>query len=124
MSLGLGVLELSRPLEQSLPLGLILNEAITNAIKYAFAQNEKGLIRITLKQMEGDRFQLKIADNGKGLPGDVDIKQSNSLGMKLIRLFSEQLEGDLYFISNNGLEIVLNFKTADYHDSVSKKIIA
>jgi hypothetical protein len=48
----------------------------------------------------------------------------NSLGIQLIRLFSEQLEGDLYFINNNGLEVTLNFKAPGYHDTTISKIIA
>jgi two-component system, sensor histidine kinase PdtaS len=111
-------------ISQSVPLGLILNEAITNAIKYAYPKNQKGTIQIYLKHYDTDKLQLKVADSGKGLPDNIDIKHSNSLGMQLIALFSEQLEGDLYFINNNGLEITLNFKAAGYHDAAMNKIIA
>ena len=101
-------------ISQSVPLGLILNEAITNAVKYAYPENEKGVIQISLKHCDTDKLQLKVADNGRGLPPGLNIEQSNSLGLQLIKLFSEQLEGELYFINNNGLEMILNFKTAEH----------
>jgi two-component sensor histidine kinase len=101
-------------ISQSVPLGLILNEAITNAVKYAYPENEKGVIQVSLKHHVTDRLQLKIEDNGRGLPPGLNIEQSNSLGLQLIRLFSEQLEGELYFVNNNGLEMILNFKTAEH----------
>ena len=118
------VTDVNLDISQSVPLGLILNEAITNAIKYAYLENEKGSIQISLKHYDNDMLQLKVADNGKGLPADVDIKHSKSLGLQLIKLFSEQLEGDLYFINSNGLEITLNFNASGYHEAATDKIIA
>jgi two-component sensor histidine kinase len=100
-----------------------LNEAITNAVKYAYPKNEKGAIHISLKHYD-DKLQLRVADNGKGLAADVDIEYSNSLGLQLIRLFSEQLDGDLFFVNKNGLEIILSFKPAGYHDAAINKITA
>jgi len=101
-------------MSQSVPLGLILNEAITNAIKYAYPKNTKGSIQISLQQIEGQQLQLIIADRGRGLPEGFDIEHHHSLGMQLIKLFAEQLDGELIFINRNGLEVVLNFKTAEY----------
>ena len=116
--------DVSLDVSQSVPLGLILNEAITNAIKYAYQQNEKGMIQISLVPLNEERLELKIADNGKGLPAEVDTKHAGSLGMQLIKLFSEQLDGDLYFISNPGLEIVLDFKATAYRVAAITKITA
>jgi len=124
ISFQLNVDELSLDISQSMPLGLILNEAITNAIKYAYPKNERGDIRISLQYADKEQLRLKIADNGKGLPAGFDTDRSNSLGFQLIKLFSEQLDGDLYFISNNGLEIILNFKAGGYNDAAIKKITA
>jgi two-component system, sensor histidine kinase PdtaS len=108
-------------ISQSVPLGLILNEGITNAIKYAYGDNEKGSIRISLRHAGNRQLQLKIADHGKGLPAGLDTEHPHSLGLQLIRLFAEQLEGDLYFINNNGLEINLCFRTAEYSDDFIAK---
>jgi len=93
---------------QSVPIGLILNEAITNAIKYAFTGN--GTIRISLKQIIPGRLTLTIADNGVGLPqGADDPTRKRSMGMMLMNTLAEQLEGTLHIQSRNGLIITVNF---------------
>jgi two-component sensor histidine kinase len=106
--------DISLDMSQSVPLGLILNEAITNAIKYAYPKNESGIIRISLQRSDGEQLQLSIADHGRGLPSNLDAVNIRSLGLQLMKLFAEQLEGDLYFINKNGLEIILNFRASDY----------
>lgn len=111
-------------ISQSVPLGLIVNEAITNAIKYAYPKNKNGNIRVSLQYTDTQKLHLKIADRGKGLPAGTDIDQSNSLGLQLIKLFSEQLDGNLYFINENGLEINLTFKSADYNVMTVNRINA
>jgi two-component sensor histidine kinase len=108
------VADIGLDMSQSVPLGLILNEAITNAIKYAYPKNEKGNIQISLQQIDGQQLQLMIADRGKGLPEGFDTEHNHSLGMQLIKLFAEQLEGDLFFVNRDGLKIVLNFKPSEY----------
>jgi two-component sensor histidine kinase len=108
-------------ISQSVPLGLILNEGITNAIKYAYPRNQKGDINISLQPTGTDEFELRIIDHGKGLPIGMDADHSNSLGLQLIRLFSEQLEGDLFFINDQGVEIILNFKSTEYNDIFTGK---
>ena len=95
---------------QAVPLGLIMNEAITNCVKYAFPGNKAGIIKIMLQEEISGDIILRIADNGKGLPEDFDPSRSTSLGLQLIYLFAEQLEGSLDFININGLEILLRFK--------------
>ena len=95
---------------QSVPLGLILNEAITNIVKYAFQKKQKGLVEIRFSKLDDTNLLLSISDNGKGLPTDFDLSEHNSLGMQLIQLFAEQLEGELHFTNNNGLEISLTFQ--------------
>ncbi len=95
---------------QAVPLGLILNEAITNSIKYAFPKPATGTITVNLHQKPGGFIQLKIQDNGIGFPEGFEIDHQESLGIQLIKLFSEQLEGDLKFQSTKGVEISLLFK--------------
>ena len=110
----LDIADIVLDISQSVPLGLILNEAITNAIKYAYRENERGTVSISLQPTDGERIELKIADNGMGLPPGLDWKISPSLGLQLINLLAQQLKGVLYFINKNGLEIILNFKPARY----------
>lgn len=94
----------------AVPLGLILNEAITNAIKYAFPGNRKGTISITLLPAGDHHFVLTIADNGIGLPPGFDAGKSNSLGMSLMQGLSKQLGCNFTITSNNGTTITINFK--------------
>ncbi|MEP6803382.1 MAG: sensor histidine kinase, partial [Flavobacterium sp.] len=94
---------------QAIPIGLILNEAITNAIKHAFASGEKGTVTITLKHFEDDYFLLEIADNGIGIDGEINISKYNSLGMKLMEGLSKDLNGKFEIINNNGLKIAITF---------------
>ncbi len=106
----LEVEDIDLDVSQAVPLGLILNEAITNAVKYAFPKDRKGAITIVLQKVNGEEILLKIADNGKGLPADFDFSGNNSLGIQLIRLFAEQLDGDIRFRNEGGVEISLIFR--------------
>jgi two-component sensor histidine kinase len=106
----LEVEDIDLDVSQAVPLGLILNEAITNAVKYAFPKDRKGSITIVLQKVSEEDILLKIADNGKGLPADFDFSGNNSLGIQLIRLFSEQLDGDIRFRNEDGVEISLIFR--------------
>ncbi|HEY6900218.1 MAG TPA: sensor histidine kinase, partial [Puia sp.] len=117
----LEVEEINLDISQAVPLGLMLNEAVTNAIKYAFPGNQTGTLFIQLTKLSGNRVSLKIRDNGPGLPADFNPNANNSLGMQLMRLFSEQLEGDLLFTCNPGVQISLVFKQ---YGEEEKKTIA
>ncbi len=110
----LDIADIALDISQSVPLGLILNEAITNAIKYAHREGEYGTVCISLQLIFGDRVELKIADNGRGLSPGLDWKNSASLGLQLINLLAQQLKGELFFLNKNGLEIVLVFKPTWY----------
>lgn len=94
---------------QAVPMGLILSEAVTNAIKYAFPPQQPGSISISLDYISDDKLLLIIADNGKGLPSDVNFSEGKSLGIKLIQTFAAQLDGQLDIESNKGLTIRLTF---------------
>lgn len=118
------VADIGLDISQSVPLGLILNEAITNAIKYAYEKNRTGSIFISFQNIEDERLKLQIADNGKGLPAGVDVSQPKTLGFQLINLFSEQLDGDLVYINKNGLTLVLTIKATDYRNGFSNKLTA
>jgi two-component sensor histidine kinase len=90
---------------QAVPIGLILNEAITNSIKYAFNGTYKGKITIALDELPNQILLLTITDNGQGIPGDFDLDTSNSLGMSLMRGLSQQIGGTLELINDDGLTI-------------------
>jgi len=102
---------------QAVPLGLILNEAISNAIKYAFPQNKKGIIYISLKKLDNDKCQLRISDNGIGLPPEFELENSQSLGMSLMLGLSDQIDGTFNLETSNGLTINIIFTIR--HDIMS-----
>jgi len=93
----------------TVPLGLILNEAITNSVKYAFNKNGECIIHISLLEIEGGAYRLMISDNGKGLPADFDIHSCPSLGMKLMVGLTDQLSGKFDIRSQNGTVITITF---------------
>lgn len=95
---------------QAVPLGLILNEAISNAVKYAFPKNQQGQVWIHLQAQEEEQYLLCIRDNGVGLPADFDLEQSYSLGMSLMKGLSKQLLGTLHLYNENGLEVQIQFQ--------------
>jgi two-component sensor histidine kinase len=95
---------------QAVPLGLVLNEAITNAVKYAFPRDAHGSIRVRLYRKKGRDIVLKIIDDGPGFPPGFDPGANNSLGMQLMQLFAAQLEGELNFLERDGVEISLRFR--------------
>jgi len=96
-------------IEKAMSCGLVLNEIITNAFKYAFPKNENPILYISLAQSSQELILL-IRDNGKGIPNDIDITNSSTLGLKLIYSISKlQLKGTLNYNYNDGSEFTLVF---------------
>ncbi|GGF22662.1 hypothetical protein GCM10011518_34860 [Flavobacterium limi] len=92
---------------QAVSVGLILNESITNAIKYGFPENQKGTISISMKSLENFKVQLQIKDNGIGFPKDFDV--SETLGINLISGLAHQLDGEVSFFNDNGAVVEIQF---------------
>jgi two-component sensor histidine kinase len=97
---------------RAIPIALIINEAVTNSIKYAFPGNRKGLIRVSM-HTNGEDGVLEIADNGIGIKEKIkeDIKGSslNSLGMELMKGLSEDINGYIEFENDHGTKITVSF---------------
>jgi two-component sensor histidine kinase len=96
-------------LSQAIPLGLILNEAVTNSIKYAFPEGRNGEISISMMEHH-DLITLKIADNGIGMPLiDLDT-EPESMGLRLMKGLSEDIDADISFETEKGTSITILFK--------------
>ena len=94
----------------AVPVGLILNEAITNTLKYAFPAGRGGRLGIGLEEMPATgHYRLSICDDGVGLPADFEPQQSRTLGLELIRGLSKQIGGRLEVASVHGVQIRLEF---------------
>lgn len=101
--------EVDFDVSQAVPLGLILNEAITNAIKYAFVGNKNNCLNISLISTGDDLWTLEIRDNGKGLPSTLQFRKSNSIGITLMETLTEQLNGKMDLKNDGGLKISITF---------------
>lgn len=96
-----------------IPLGMILNELISNSLKYAFKDIEEGEIKVAMKQQQNELF-LQVRDNGRGLPPGFDISKLQSFGFKVIRAFAQKLKAKLHIDGSHGtnVELVISkFKT-------------
>jgi PAS domain S-box-containing protein len=95
-------------LNQAILCGLIVNEVVSNSLKYAFPDNRSGILEIKLED-QTDRVFLSIKDNGIGLPENIDTDHTPSVGLELVGLLTDQLKGKLTIIRNNGTEFQFNF---------------
>lgn len=94
---------------QAVPLGLLLNEAISNSIAHAFAGKRHGQISISLKSIKNDIYKLVIADDGIGLPESFHSQQRESLGIDLMEGLANQLGATLELKNGNGLSVIVTF---------------
>jgi two-component sensor histidine kinase len=97
-----------------IPLGLILNEILTNTFKYAFPGDTEGTVNIWFREDEHKEFLLEVADDGVGLPPDFHEKKTGSLGMRLIHSLTEQIKGTLEINSDQGTQIRIKFPELKY----------
>ena len=100
--------ELSLNLDASISCGLIINEIISNSLKYAFPNNRDGIIFVTLKS-KNNRVIIEAGDNGVGIPKQIDIKQTDTLGLQLVDTLVEQIGGKLTLERNKGTKFIIEF---------------
>ena len=101
--------DLELDVDTAVPLGLIVNELLTNSLKYAFPNGEKGTIELSLENVGEDNYQLKISDNGVGKPSDQKAT-GTGFGTQLVDLLTSQIDGKLFTEVVNGTSILINFK--------------
>ncbi|MFA6083482.1 histidine kinase dimerization/phosphoacceptor domain -containing protein [Mucilaginibacter sp.] len=101
---------LSLDVSQAVPLGLILNEAITNTFKYAFPHSSADTLIIRLTHEPPSKVMLVICDNGKGFSEEINIKNIKSFGLKLIKGLTEDLSGTFSINGNGGTTLKINFE--------------
>jgi PAS domain S-box-containing protein len=113
VSLRTEIEEVLMSVEVAIPCGLILNELITNCLKHAFPKGRVGEIYFGLLQ-DGSHHVLRVADNGVGIPSDLDTLKARSLGLRLVRLLTGQLGGQFEIRQKNpGTEAQLSFSVKE-----------
>lgn len=95
-------------IEKAMPWGLIINELVSNSIKYAFVNQKSGEINIIITETE-DKYKIKVTDNGVGLPEGFSFETINSLGFEIILSLVEQLNGTIAFKNDNGAQFTIEF---------------
>lgn len=94
---------------RAIPCGLIINELVTNALKYAFPGDRRGELFIRMRPAAGDRYELMIRDTGIGLPPGFDLKQNKTLGFQIVNDLVRQLDGSMEVRTEGGTEIIIRF---------------
>ncbi len=96
-------------INQASPLGLIINELISNSLKYAFPDEKVGEITVSMKK-QYDELELIVMDDGAGIPDKLDWKNSCTIGLKLVRtLVENQLDGSIGMDNKNGTKFTIKF---------------
>jgi PAS domain S-box-containing protein len=101
-------------LDSAIASGLIVNELVSNALKHAFPPGWEGEGKIVVKlgESECDRFQLVVTDNGVGFPSDLDLERAESLGLRLVKMLVQQIEGTLELGRDAGTSFRITFPAA------------
>ncbi|HTD39464.1 MAG TPA: histidine kinase dimerization/phosphoacceptor domain -containing protein, partial [Mucilaginibacter sp.] len=107
MSIDVPVLHLD--IDSAVPLGLIMNELLSNSFKYAFNDDIAGKINLEIHAVAEGKYELKYSDNGPGLPTDFDLTRATTLGMQLIQDLSRQIGGKVKYEYKNGASFIINF---------------
>lgn len=108
IKLKLRVNEVKLVIDTAISCGLIINELVSNSLKHAFPNSRKGEIHISLDS-EDKKVILMVSDDGTGLPDNLNIRKTDTLGLQLIRNLVKQLDGKLEFHSNNGAKFKISF---------------
>jgi PAS domain S-box-containing protein len=111
ISLKLDVEDVHLDVDTAIPCGLIVNELVSNALKYAFPQSRRGEICVSFHTVARNKYALSITDNGIGLPKGFDIQKIKSLGLQLLTMLVHQLHGTLDIVTDEGTTVMITFSS-------------
>lgn len=98
------------PVDKAIPCGLVVNELLTNALKYAFPGEQSGAVRVQAGMSGSDAVRVVVSDNGIGLPAGMEPEKSDTLGLKLVQiLVSGQMKGSVKFVQDSGTAVEVVF---------------
>lgn len=106
-------------MDNAIPLGIIINELVSNSLKYSFQEGRSGKIQIKLHRDVNDKkkrlvtpnrnFMLIVEDNGIGFPDSIDFRNTSSLGLQLVNTLVDQINGDIELIKDSGTKYNIRF---------------
>jgi PAS domain S-box-containing protein len=102
--------EVRLPINEAIPCGLIVNELVSNALKHGFTDQQKGTIVVDIHPLGDQHVELSISDDGKGIPEELDLMRTGSLGLQLVNLLTSQLHGQLEIQRAKPTRFALRFK--------------
>ncbi|HEY9653308.1 MAG TPA: sensor histidine kinase, partial [Coleofasciculaceae cyanobacterium] len=109
IKLNIDVDDIFLDIDTAIPYGLIINELVSNSLKYAFPNNSKGEIDVKFHANSQGKLILIVRDNGVGIPEQLNIKTTSSLGLTLVQGLVDQLDGTLEINRNQGTEVMMTF---------------
>ncbi len=115
IKLDINVDDVDLDINTSVPLALIVNEIVTNSLKYAFPDRKTGNISVNFGKKDNE-LQLTVEDNGIGFPSNMDFKNTDSLGMQLVNSLTDQINGKIKLDKTEGTKFIINFKEEFYGD--------
>ena len=108
IDLVLEIEDLELDVDTVIPIGLIVNELVSNALKYAFPGDRKGMVTVCLKE-ENARLLLRVSDNGIGMQNFGEYKDGENIGYELIDSFRIKMKGEMKINTENGTDISILF---------------
>lgn len=115
IKLNINVEDVMLDINTAIPLGLIVNELVSNSMKHAFPNDRKGKIDIEFK-LEDGIYSMIVSDNGVGFPKDYDLEVSDSLGLRIVNSLTEQIDGQIELERTNGTRYIIKFKEEIYNE--------
>ncbi|MGB2764096.1 MAG: histidine kinase dimerization/phosphoacceptor domain -containing protein [Candidatus Aminicenantaceae bacterium] len=111
IKLSIDIKDIFLEINTAIPCSLMINELVSNSLKHGFPDGRKGYIKITMRSLNKNNVELTVSDNGVGLPEKIDFKDTESLGLRLVTILSEdQLHGDIKLEKKKGTSFKIKFK--------------
>lgn len=104
--------EVQLNINQAVPVGLIMNEILANALEHGFKDKQSGTIKMAMHQID-EKVHIQVKDDGSGFPGNIDFQESNGTGSAIISSLIQQIDGELSVKQQNGLTLKLIFQKSD-----------
>jgi two-component sensor histidine kinase len=109
VNLHIDVKDICLDADQAVPCGLIVNELVTNALKYAFPGGRNGTVTVAVRQ-DNDHYMLIVSDDGIGMRADFDMAETESLGLQLVNMLASQLDGTVAMDVSSGTKFTIRFR--------------